>query len=166
MRFQIRIRHTWIWVWPYLRLFMESSSWDRWNFFKRSMTLNADFGFNVEGNRCFNVNWLFGPNLACFGKNEPYLKLRIRTIRFFTVFKFFERDFEALAIEKSEIRFQNWIPRFQIMLNQYFQLIPWKIANFKFNWQVFLIIQYIKRKKFLKCSFRFGNDTSLFALPS
>ena len=78
--------------------------------------------------------WLFGLNLACIGKNQPYLKLRTRTNRLFTVFRFFYHDFEALAIEISEIRFQILITRPRNLLNPYFQLIARKIADIKRNW--------------------------------
>ena len=55
-----------------------------------------------------------------------------------TVFWFFDQDFGALGIEISEIRFQILILRSRIMLDPNFQLITWKIVDFKRNFWVFL----------------------------
>ena len=58
-------------------------------------------------------------------------------IDFLTIFLFFDRDFETLAFKIFEIQFQIQIPRHRMMLSPYFQLIPWKIADFKGNWYLF-----------------------------
>ena len=72
-----------------------------------------------------------------------------RTNWFFAIFRFFDRNFETLAIEIFEIRFHIQIPRNRIMLNPYFQLIPLKIANFKGNCYLFFDSLCIEKKQFI-----------------
>ena len=57
----------------------------------------------------------------------------IFSIALFAIFRFFNRDFEALAFKIFELGFRIRIPYPRIMLNLNFQLITWKIEDFKRN---------------------------------
>ena len=69
----------------------------------------------------------------------------IFSIALFAIFRFFNRDFEALAFKIFELGFRIRIPYPRIMLNLNFQLITWKIEDFKRNCWFFLITLYTSR---------------------
>ena len=103
------------------------------------LSLGLGQGKAVFENQNTNIYFLLrGKIKLTIGCISVVLKLRTWTNWFFTAFWFFDRNFGALGIEILKIRFQIRILRPRIMLNPNFQLITWKIADFKRNCWFFL----------------------------